>query len=211
MATLALKARHLFWRSKPQKSVPVLDVPTSDDEDSEDESAHQTARKRRRTRVEIHGVTPSRRSTRYDTSADVVPASVPRLASGAPMFQRDDLRDLTAQERLMFVHAVDNAKLQGRTMMEVAAEWGVNKNCYARYKKQLMKEGSLESKHSRAGRPRKLQTSDVAKLTKLNREKLGDLTYKELAQKLKRRIGFAVSATTIWRTAKREGWVDVAW
>ena len=111
----------------------------------------------------------------------------------------------------MFVHAVDNAKLQGRTMMEVAAEWGVNKNCYARYKKQLMKEGSLESKHSRAGRPRKLQTSDVAKLTKLNREKLGDLTYKELAQKLKRRIGFAVSATTIWRTAKREGWVDVAW
>ena len=34
MATLALKARDLFWRSKPQKSAPVLDVPTSDDEDS---------------------------------------------------------------------------------------------------------------------------------------------------------------------------------
>ena len=48
----------------------------------------------------------------------------------------------------------------------------------------------------------------VAKLTKLNREKLGDLTYKELAHALKRRIGF-VSAATIWTTAKRDGWVDV--
>ena len=62
----------------------------------------------------------------------------------------------------MFVHAVDNAKLQGRTMMEVAAEWGLCKNAYARYKKQLMEEGSLESKKSRAGRPRKLQDEHVA-------------------------------------------------
>ena len=140
MTTLALKARDLFWRSKPQKSAPVLDVPTSDDEDSEDESAHPPTRKRRRTRVEVHGVTPSRRSTRHETSADVVPASVPRLASGAPMFQRDDLRDLTAQERLMFVHAVDNAKLQGRTMMEVASEWVLGKNAYARYKKSVTED-----------------------------------------------------------------------
>ena len=95
-------------------------------------------------------------------------------------------------------------------MMEVASEWGVNKNYYARWKKQLTEEGSLESKHSRAGRPRKLLAAQVAKLTKLNRQKLGDLTYRELAKALKRRIGFAVSAVTIWRTAKREGWVDVA-
>ena len=51
--------------------------------------------------------------------------------------------------------------------------------------------------HWRAGRPRKLLAADVAKLSKLNRQELGDLTYKELAQKLMRRIGFAVSAVTI--------------
>ena len=97
----------------------------------------------------------------------------------------------------MFVHAVDNAKLQGRTMMEVAAEWGSGKNAYARYKKQLMEEGSLESKKSLTGRPRKLQDEHLAKLTKLNREKLGDWTYEELAHGLKRRIGFVVSHMTI--------------
>jgi hypothetical protein len=156
MATLVSKARDLFWRSDGQESAPVLDVPTSDDEDSEDESARQTARKRRRTMVEVHGVTPSRRSTRHVTSADVVPASVPRLASGAPMFQRKDLGDLSAQHRLQFLGAVDKAKLQGRTMKEVAAEWGLNKNCYARWTKQLVEEGSLESKKSRAGRPPKV-------------------------------------------------------
>ena len=162
---------NLFWRFKRQESAPVLDVPTSSSEDSEEDSAHKTTRKRRHSRVEVHGVTPSRRSTRHATLADVFPASVPQLASGAPMFQRDDLRELTAQERLMFVNAVDNARLQGRTMMEVAAEWGVNKNSYARWKKQLMEEGSLESKKSRTGRPRKLQAQHVAKLTKLNIER----------------------------------------
>ena len=197
MATLVAKARDPFWRSEPQESAPVLDVPTSDDEDYEDESAHLPARKRRRTQVKIHGVAPSRHSTRHDTLVDVVLASVPRLASGATMFQRDDLRNLTAQDRLMFVHGVDNAKLQGRTMMEVADEWGLNENCYARWKKQLMEEGSLESKKSLTGRPRKLKAFDVAKLTTLNRENLGDLTFRELAQKLSRRIGYVVKAATI--------------
>ena len=150
MTTLALKARDLFWRSKPQKSAPVLDVPTSDGEDSEDESAHPPTRKRRRTRVEVHGVTPSRRSTRHETSADVVPASVPRLASGAPMFQRDNLRDLSAQERLMFVNAVDNGKLQGRTMMEVASEWVLGEECVC----------PLQNK-SRNGIPNCFETEEV--------------------------------------------------
>ena len=176
----------------------MLDVPTSDDEDSEDESARQTARKRRRTMVEVHGVTPSRRSTRHVTSADVVPASVPRLASGAPMFQRKDLGDLSAQHRLQFLGAVDKAKLQGRTMKEVAAEWGLNKNCYARWTKQLVEEGSLESKKSRAGRPPKLQAEHYEKLRKLNREKLGDWTYKELAHGLKKR-GVRLHLVERWR------------
>ena len=95
-------------------------------------------------------------------------------------------------------------------MMEVADEWGLNKSCYAPWKKQLMEEGSLESKKSLTGRPRKRKADDVAKLTTLNRENRGDLTFRELAQKLSRRIGFVVSAATIWRTAKREGWVQVA-
>ena len=45
----------------------------------------------------------------------------------------------------MFVRG-GQREAQGRTMMEVAAEWGLGKNAYARYKKQLMEEGSLESK-----------------------------------------------------------------
>lgn len=117
------------------------------------------------------------------------------------MFQRGVLRDLTAQERPLFVNAVDNAKLQGRTMMEVADELGLNKNCCARWRNQLMDEGSLESKKSRTRHPRKLQDKHEAKLTKLNRENLDDWTYEEPAQGLERRIGFVVSHMTIWRTA----------
>ena len=71
------------------------------------------------------------------------------------------------------------------------------KHAYARNKKQLMEEGSLVSKKSRAGRPCKLQDEHVAELTKLNRQRLGDWTYRELAQALKRRIGFVVGHMTI--------------
>jgi transposase len=88
------------------------------------------------------------------------------------MFQRKDLGDLSAQHRLQFLGAVDKAKLQGRTMKEVAPEWGLNKNCYARWTKQLVEEGSLESKKSRAGRPPKLQAEHYEKLRKLNRQVL---------------------------------------
>jgi transposase len=125
------------------------------------------------------------------------------------MFQRKDLGDLSAQHRLQFLGAVDKAKLQGRTMKEVAAEWGLNKNCYARWTKQLVEEGSLESKKSRAGRPPKLQAEHYEKLRKLNREKLGDWTYRELAHGLKKRIGFVVSHVAIWRMAKKKDWRDV--
>ena len=67
------------WSSEREESAPVSDVSTSD---SEVDSAREAARKRRRTRVEVYGVTPSRRSTRHVASVDAVPALAPRPASG---------------------------------------------------------------------------------------------------------------------------------
>ena len=75
------------------------------------------------------------------------------------MFQRDDEGDLTAQERLLFVNAVDNTKLQGRTMTEVSGEWRMNQRFYAWSKKHLMEDVSFESKMSLTALSSKLSRS----------------------------------------------------
>ena len=65
--------------------------------------------------------------------------------------------------------------------------------------------GTLETKPI-PGRPRMLSREDYLKLEKLNTKVRGDLTYEELAPKLSRALGYKVSATTIFREAKRNGW-----
>ena len=70
------------WSSEREESAPVSDVSDVSTSDSEVDSAREAARKRRRTRVEVYGVTPSRRSTRHVASVDAVPALAPRPASG---------------------------------------------------------------------------------------------------------------------------------
>lgn len=169
------------------------------------------ARKRRRMRAEVYGTEPTRRSTRKSTSATPGTArveSMPLLANGAPMFQRDGQGYLTLDQRHMYIHAVDT-RAEGVTKADVAKAWGVSKNEYARLKKKLAESGTLATKPI-PGRPLKLSRKDYLKLEKLNTEARGDLTYAELASKLSRALGFKVSATTIFKTAKRNGWRDIA-
>jgi len=98
---------------------------------------------------------------------------------------------------------------EGVSKADVAKDWGLGINAYARFKKQLKDSGTLETK-PKSGRPLKLSKADYEKLEKLNTKVHGDLTYAELAPKLSRALGYNVSATTIFRTAKRNGWRDVA-
>lgn len=194
-----------LWSWPEQKSAPDEAVPTSDDE--EDSVVDPSARKRRRTSAEVHGTEPTRRSTRKSMSATPETArveSMPRLANGAPVFQRDGQRYLSTDERHMFIRAVEQAP-KGVSKADVAKEWGVNKNEYARLKKKLAESGTLETKPI-PGRPRMLSREDYLKLEKLNTKVRGDLTYEELAPKLSRALGYKVSATTIFREAKRNGW-----
>jgi transposase len=108
----------------------------------------------------------------------------------------------------MYIHAVDT-RAKGVTKADVAKEWGVNKNEYARLKNKLAESGTLETK-AKSGRSRMLSRKDYLTLEKLNTKVRGDMTYEELAPKLSRALGYKVSATTIWRYAKRNGWRDVA-
>ena len=183
-------------------------VLTSDDKDS---VVDPSARKRRRTSAEVHGTEPKRSSTRKSMSATPETAhveSMPRLANGAPVFQRDGQAYLTPDQRHMYIHAVDT-RAEGVTKADVAKAWGVSKNEYARLKKKLAESGTLATKPI-PGRPLKLSRKDYLKLENLNTEARGDLTYAELASKLSRALGFKVSATTIFKTAKRNGWRDIA-
>jgi len=198
-----------LWTWPDQESAPDEAVPTPDDE--EDSVVDPPARKRRRTSAEVHGTEPKRRSARKSMSATPGTAraeSMPRLASGAPVFQRDGQRYLTADERHMYIHAVDT-RGEGVSKADVAKEWGVGKNEYARLKKKLAESGTLETE-PKPGRQRLLSREDYLKLEKLNTKLHGNLTYEELAPKLSRELGYKVSATTIFREAKRNGWRDVA-
>ena len=144
-----------LWHWQEQESAPVDQVPTSDEE--EDSVVDPSARKRRRTSAEVHGTEPKRRSARKSMSATSGTAraeSMPRLANGAPVSQREGQRYLKADERHMYIHAVDT-RPQGVSKAAVAKDWGVGKNEYARIKKKLAESGTLETK-AKPGRPRKL-------------------------------------------------------
>jgi transposase len=54
----------------------------------------------------------------------------------------------------MYISAVDIGKFQGKTVESIAKAWGVNKNTYTRYKKQLAESGSLKTL-KRSGRKEK--------------------------------------------------------
>lgn len=74
---------------------------------------------------------------------------------------RTNKRDLTVDERYQFIAAVEKGVAEGRKKADVAEEWGVSKNQYVRYVKQLKEVGHLQSsKKGRVGAKRKV-TGDV--------------------------------------------------
>jgi transposase len=87
---------------------------------------------------------------------------MPRLANGEPVLQRDGQQYLKTDQRHRYIHAVDT-RPEGVSKADVAKDWGVNKNAYARFKKQLKDSGTLETK-AKSGRPR-CQSSTPQTLT----------------------------------------------
>ena len=88
-------------------------------------------------------------------------SDIARDERGHAVMERTDKRDLTVDERYQFVAAVERGIAEGRKKADVAKEWGVNINMYARIKKQLKEFGHLQNfKKGRVGAKRKV-TGDV--------------------------------------------------
>ena len=66
----------------------------------------------------------------------------------------------------MYIHAVDT-RAEGVSRADVAREWGLGKNAYARFKNKLAESGTLETK-AKSGRSRMLSREDYLTLEKLN-------------------------------------------
>ena len=162
------KARDLLWgreqgSDKESEEVPTLTLPDLSDDD-EPEEPRAAPRRPRRNQSEVHGTVPTRSSARQASSAAPAPgfmSDIARDGRGHAVMVRTNKRDLTVDERYQFIAAVEKGIAEGRKVANVAEEWGVSKNQYVRYVKQLKEVGHLQSsKKGRCGRKRKV-TGDV--------------------------------------------------
>ena len=140
------------------EEVPTFTLPNLSDDD-EPEEARAAPRRPRRKQSEVHGTVPTRSSARRASSAAPAPgfmSDIARDGRGHAVMVRTDKRDLTVDERYQFIAAVEKGIAEGRKKADVAKEWGVCINMYARLKKQLKEVGHLQSfKKGRCGRKRK--------------------------------------------------------
>ena len=89
---------------------------------------------------------------------------------------------------------------------ETTKRYGLNKNAYHVYAKQI-REGTCDPK-PKSGRPQKLSEEDKEVLMDINEEHRGSLTFEELAREFGKRR-FKISAPTVYRIYKRDGWRSV--
>ena len=162
------KACDLLWGREQDADQESEEVPTFTLADSsvadEPDEARAAPRRRRRKQSEVHGTVPTRSSARQASSAAPAPgfmSDIARDGRGHAVMVRTNKRDLTVDERYQFIAAVEKGVAEGRKKADVAEEWGVSKNQYVRYVKQLKEVGHLQSsKKGRCGRKRKV-TGDV--------------------------------------------------
>ena len=159
-------------------------------------------RARRRTRLEIYGSVPTRRTSRGVRDArerEVISTTeVPIL--------RFPNTNLSTAQKAQFVKAVDDGLARGISIAETTKRYGLNKNAYARYAKQI-REGTADPKPG-SGRPQVLSEADKELLMDINDEHRGSLTFEEMARVFSKRK-FKISKATVYRIYKRDGWRSV--
>ena len=126
--------------------------------------------------------------------------------SEVPFFRLSN-KNLTVSEKARFVLAVQEGIARGVRIKETAKRFGLNKNAYRRYAEQI-REGTSDPKH-KSGRPPVLSKHDKEILMDINEEKRGELTFRELAEELSKRLKRNISATTVFRVYRRDGWRSI--
>ena len=159
-------------------------------------------RARRRTRLEIYGSVPTRRTSRGVRDArerEVISTTeVPIL--------RFPNTNLSTAQKAQCGKAVDDGLARGISIAETTKRYGLNKNAYARYAKQI-REGTSDPKPG-SGRPQKLSKADKEVLMDINEKHRGSLTFEEMAREFSKKC-FPISKATVFRTYHRDGWRSV--
>jgi transposase len=161
------------------------------------------SRARRRTRLEIYGSVPTRRTSRCVGDArerEVI------STTEVPFFRLPNTNLSTAQ-KAQFVKAVDDGLTRGISIAETTKQFGLGKNAYHVYAKQI-REGTCDPK-PKSGRPRKLSEEDKEVLMDVNEDFRGSLTFEEMAREFSTRRGFKISGPTVYRIYKRDGWRSI--
>ena len=122
-----------------------------------------------------------------------------------PFFRLSN-KNLSTAQKARFVKAVDDGLARGISIAETTKRYGLNKNAYARYAKQI-REGTADPKPG-SGRPQVLSEADKELLMDINDEHRGSLTFEEMARVFSKRK-FKISKATVYRIYKRDGWRSV--
>ena len=122
-----------------------------------------------------------------------------------PFFRLSN-ENLTVSQKARFVMAVQDGLTRGISIAETTKRYGLNKNAYAIYAKQI-REGTCDPKPG-SGRPQKLSEEDKEVLMDINDEHRGSLTFEEMAREFSKRK-FKISKATVYRIYKRDGWRSV--
>ena len=182
-------------------------VPTFEEENDDllfTPSPGSGGRAHRRRRAEIYGSVPTRSTSRRVVGArDQGVISMPEV----PFFRLPN-KNLDVSQKAQFVMAVKDGIARKVSIAETTKRYGLGKNAYHVYSKQMRERTGAPKPKS--GRPQKLNKADKEVLMDINDEHRGSLTFAEMAREFsKHEKGFSISAATVYRIYRRDGWRSI--
>ena len=176
-------------------------------------SIQRQRHRKRRTRLEVCDVTPSRTSTRSrvndENDEDNNHASVDPVMQkyGPPPGMGGGRgRHLTERERVAIYERIILARCNGDVSpTHVCRLWGMSHNCLQRMDAALA-AGTYFVRQSATGCTRQMTDEHLDVVRDINGRTRGELTWGELAAEFKKEIGLNFSSSTIYRNCKRIGW-----
>ena len=171
--------------------------------------------RKRRTRLEVYGVTPSRTSTRLrvndenneENNVSVDP--VVQKYGPPPGMGGGRGRHLTERERVAIYERIVLARCNGDVSpTHVCRLWGMSHNFLQRMDAALA-AGTYFVRRSATGCARQMTDAHVAIVKDINGRTRGELTWGELAAEFKKETGLNFSPSTIFRNCTRIGWTRV--
>jgi hypothetical protein len=168
--------------------------------------------RKRRTRLEVYGVTPSRTSTRLrvndenneENNVSVDP--VMQKYGPPPGMGGGRGRHLTERERVAIYERIVLARCNGDVSpTQVCRLWGMSHNFLQRMDAALA-AGTYFVRQSATGCTRQMTDEHLDIVKDINGRTRGKLTWDELAAEFKKETGIDFSPSTIFRNCKRIGW-----